>query len=73
MATAEFYRERAKDAQLAADAAILNNVRERHIVARDSWNEMAAKAESVVMAREKREAEQQANAAIALAIAEAQG
>lgn len=69
MPTAEFYRERAREAQLAADGAILENVRMRHIVARDSWTEMAAKAEGVVMAREKREAEQLASAALLLASA----
>ncbi|CAN1543123.1 hypothetical protein MCEREM21A_01856 [Sphingomonadaceae bacterium] len=69
MPTAEFYRERAREAQLAADGAILENVRMRHIVARDSWTEMAVKADGVVQAREKREAEQLANAALNLATA----
>jgi hypothetical protein len=41
----------------------------RHIVARDSWTEMAVKADGVVQAREKREAEQLANAALNLATA----
>jgi hypothetical protein len=57
MATAAFYRERAEQAQRDADQASLDNVRERHLVARDTWNEMADKAEGVMFAREKNEAE----------------
>ena len=44
-------------AQRDADKASLDNVRERHLVARDTWIEMADKAEGVVLAREKNEAE----------------
>jgi hypothetical protein len=57
MPTAAFYRERAVQAQRDADQATLDNVRERHLVARDTWNEMADKAEGVMFAREKQEAE----------------
>jgi hypothetical protein len=57
MPTAAFYRERAEQAQRDADKATLANVRERHLVARDTWIEMADKAESVIFAREKNEAE----------------
>jgi hypothetical protein len=57
MPTAAFYRERAVQAQSDADQATLDNVRERHLVARDTWAEMADKAEGVVTAREKNEAE----------------
>jgi hypothetical protein len=64
MPTAAFYRERAVQAQRDADQATLDNVRERHLVARDTWIEMADKAEGVVMAREKHEAEKLALQAV---------
>ena len=60
MPTSAFYRERAEQAQRDADNASLDNVRERHLVARDTWIEMADKAEGVVIAREKNEAEKAA-------------
>ena len=60
MPTSAFYRERAEQAQRDADKATLANVRERHLVARDTWIEMADKAEGVVIAREKNEAEKAA-------------
>lgn len=62
MATPAFYRERAEQAQRDADKATLANVRERHLVARDTWAEMADKAEGVIVAREKNEAEKAAAA-----------
>lgn len=69
MATVEFYRERAAQAARDAEAATLANVRERHLVARDTWNDMADKAESVITTRAKAEADklamQQANTLIA--------
>ncbi len=61
MATVSFYRERAEQAQRDADQATLNNVRERHLVARDTWMDMADKAEGVIMTREKNEAEKAAS------------
>lgn len=68
MATVEFYRERAAQAARDAEQATLANVRERHLVARDTWSEMADKAESVIATRAKTEAEklalQQANSLI---------
>ncbi|MEQ1538514.1 MAG: hypothetical protein ABL928_06275 [Sphingorhabdus sp.] len=63
MATPSFYRERADQAQRDADNASLTNVRERHLVARDTWADMADKAEGVIVAREKNEAEKAAVAA----------
>ncbi|MEQ1550373.1 hypothetical protein [Sphingorhabdus sp.] len=60
MATVEFYRERAAQAARDAEQATLANVRERHLVARDTWNDMADKAESVITTRAKAEAEKQA-------------
>jgi hypothetical protein len=63
MATPAFYRERAEQAQRDADKATLSNVRERHLVARDTWADMADKAEGVIVAREKNEAEKAAVAA----------
>ena len=61
MATVSFYRERAEQAQRDADQATLDNVRERHLVARDTWMDMADKAEGVIMRREKNEAEKAAS------------
>jgi hypothetical protein len=60
MATSVFFRERAAQAQRDADNATLDNVRDRHIVARDTWIEMAIKAESTVKGREANEAEKRA-------------
>jgi hypothetical protein len=60
MATVSFYRERAEQAQRDADQATLDNVRERHLVARDTWIDMADKAEGVILTREKNEAEKAA-------------
>lgn len=60
MATVEFYRERAAQAQRDAERATLSNVRERHLVARDTWTEMADKAEDVLKARAATEAEKRA-------------
>jgi hypothetical protein len=60
MPTTSFYRERAEQAQRDADAATLTNVRERHLVARDTWMDMADKAQDVVLTREKNEAEKAA-------------
>jgi hypothetical protein len=71
MPTAAFYRERAVQAQRDADQATLDNVRDRHLVARDTWIEMADKAEGVMFAREKQEAEKLAlHAANALVMAD---
>ncbi len=61
MATVSFYRERAEQAQRDADKATLINVRDRHLVARDTWIDMADKAEGVILTREKNEAEKQAS------------
>lgn len=60
MATAAFFRERAEQAQGDADRAILENVRNLHLNARDSWLKMAEKADDVVKAREKNEVEKAA-------------
>jgi hypothetical protein len=60
MATPAFYRERAEQAQRDADNATLSNVRERHLVARDTWADMANKAEGVIVTREKNDAEKAA-------------
>jgi hypothetical protein len=60
MATVEFYRERAAQSEREANVATLANVRERLLVARDTWTEMADKAESVLKSRAAAEAEKQA-------------
>ena len=59
-ATSEFYMKQATQNEQEAAGANLDNVRERHLVARDTWNDMADKAESVITTRAKAEAEKQA-------------
>ncbi|MGL5837115.1 MAG: hypothetical protein ACRCY3_01285 [Sphingorhabdus sp.] len=66
MTTAPFYRERAEQAQRDANQATLENVRARHLLARDTWIEMANKSEKMVRERDRQDAEKlalrQANA-----------
>ena len=50
----------AAQAAREAERATLANVRERHLVARDTWTEMADKAESVIATRAATEAEKRA-------------
>jgi hypothetical protein len=57
---AAFYRERAAQSQSDADKATLHNVRERHLVARDTWTEMAVKADAVLIGRAKLEVDKAA-------------
>lgn len=59
MPTPEFYRERADEAMALADAATLDNVRDRNLRSAKAWDDMARRAESVVMTREKNEAAKQ--------------
>lgn len=54
--TAETCRTRAAAAQEAADAASLDNVKERELRARDTWTEMAERAERLAKERVKTEA-----------------
>lgn len=53
----EFYRARAADARADADAATLDNVRERCLRAAAAWEDMAARAERTDKARAKTAAE----------------
>jgi hypothetical protein len=55
MPSAAFCSDRAVQAQSDADNATLDNVKERHLVARDAWPEMATKADAIMIARMKRE------------------
>lgn len=59
MPTPEFYRERADEAMALASAATLDNVRDRNLRSAKAWDDMARRAESVVMTREKNEAAKQ--------------
>ena len=63
----EFYLERAAQSALAADAAALDNVRERELRAEKSWLVLAEQARKGVLAREnadaKRLAKQEAEVA----------
>ena len=50
----EFYRARAEQCRAEADAAILDNVRERCLRAEDAWSRMADRvARTEAMRREK--------------------
>lgn len=51
----EFYRARAAQCRAEADAAILNNVRERCLRAEDAWMRMADRAERTEAMRRERE------------------
>jgi hypothetical protein len=53
---AHFYRQRATAEQANADAALLDNVRERCQRAADSWSAMAIRAERTQTLRDTREA-----------------
>jgi hypothetical protein len=52
----QFCRDRALAAQNEARAAMLTNVRERHLAAELSWNALAAQAKRVSDERDRREA-----------------
>ena len=65
----EFYNARAKEAAAEADAATLQNVRDRALRSETAWREMAARArqmeldrEEARLIREQRQAEAQAEA-----------
>jgi len=49
--TAPFCRERARQASADADAATLDNVRERYLRAAKAWDEMASRAEKTAERR----------------------
>lgn len=51
MAQLQFYREQAAQQQAAADAATLQNVRERCLRAADTWASLAAKGEQAELQR----------------------
>lgn len=53
--TFEFYDERAKEAAAAAEAAALDNVRERNLRAERTWRALADQAKKVLVDREKAE------------------
>ena len=55
--TAELCRQRAAEADRAATEATLDNVRERELRARDTWIEMAERAERVSTMRDRLTAE----------------
>ena len=53
---ANFYRVRAEAEQANADAALLDNVRERCTRAAQAWDAMATRAERAQVMRDKRKA-----------------
>ena len=55
--TAEFYAERAAEAEQAAGRAKLDNVREREMRAAQTWSALADQAARVKLQREKTERE----------------
>ncbi len=56
MKHAEFCRSQAKNAQGSADAATLDNVRDRFLLAASTWDKLATQAERVDAERIAREA-----------------
>jgi hypothetical protein len=56
MSTIKFYREQAAQCRLDADAATLQNVRERNQRAADVWDGMAARLSRTLVQREVNEA-----------------
>ena len=50
----QFYRDRAAQARADADAASLDNVRDRCLRAEDAWNRMAERAERTEQLRSER-------------------
>jgi hypothetical protein len=60
MSQLEFYRVRAAEARRDAEAATLENVRQRCLRAEAAWNEMAARADRGEKMRAKLEAEKAA-------------
>ena len=52
----EFYRTRAEEARRDAEAATLDNVRERHLTAAAAWDAMAERGERTERERFKTEA-----------------
>ncbi|WP_375397406.1 hypothetical protein [uncultured Sphingomonas sp.] len=54
--TPAFYRTRAAEAQADADAATLDNVRQRALRAAAAWGAMAERSEKVAVQRAEREA-----------------
>lgn len=54
--TYEFYLERAAEAAMAADAAKLDNVRDRELRSEKTWRGLAEQARKGAIAREKADA-----------------
>ena len=63
MSQHDFYLARAADARAEADAATLDNVRQRCLRAEAAWSEMAARAARTERMRARTEAEKAAVAA----------
>ena len=57
MSQRDFYTARAAEARAEAEAAILDNVRERCLRAEAAWNEMAARASRAERLRARLQAE----------------
>lgn len=57
----EFYMARAAEARAEAEAAVLDNVRERALRSAAAWEAMADRSSAIATAREAREAEKSAD------------
>ena len=66
----EFYNTRAKEAAAEADAATLDNVRERALRSETAWREMADRAKQMEHDRETARVEREKRQAEAAALAE---
>ena len=66
MSQHDFYRTRAAECRAEAEAATLDNVRQRCLRAEAAWNEMAARAARTERMRARSEAEKAALAQLAL-------
>ena len=65
MSQHDFYRTRAAECRAEAEAATLDNVRQRCLRAEAAWNEMAARAARTERMRARSEAEMAALAQLA--------
>jgi hypothetical protein len=65
MSQHDFYRTRAAECRAEAEAATLDNVRQRCLRAEAAWNEMAARAARTERMRARSEAEKAALAQLA--------
>ncbi len=68
----EFYDARAKEASAEAEAAVLDNVRDRALRSETAWREMADRAKQMEQEREVARVEREERQAEAARVAEAE-